>query len=312
MKILILFFILFSLSCENGKKSLETTVQKKENVTKDEKIEEESVDTSQNMSDSEEVADNMSSSDDSGGSEFGNPILIEDNMTETDNQGSGLENFGFSNGDFSYYISSNQDKEIESYLGDKENKFVMLLTDKPVSGNIEKVMISFENTKINEDETLSKGKDLAQNLQQIDLLSVKDGKTSILSHLNLSEGLYHGFTLTLGKENYLIKDGSRYPLKVPSSVIKIKGKISIEKDKQYLLVLDFDATDSIIETGKNSYTLKPVIHIQTFAEFDGNLLKIIYTKKSKQSETVVENGETDGTETSSEKPKENKHQNLNK
>ena len=60
----------------------------------------------------------------------------------------------------------------------------------------------------------------------------------------------------------MIIDGSSHSLDVPSGAktgIKLVCQFTIEEDKLYELLLDFDAQRSIVETGSGKYLLKPTI-----------------------------------------------------
>lgn len=60
------------------------------------------------------------------------------------------------------------------------------------------------------------------------------------------------------------KKGFIYPLKVPSSSIKIVNKFVIDPGKPVKLILDFDVNHSIVQQGKKEeYLLKPVISLKT-------------------------------------------------
>lgn len=68
--------------------------------------------------------------------------------------------------------------------------------------------------------------------------------------------------LILGENNTIVVDSDTFDLETPSaqtSGIKIQIHAALEADKSYKVLLNFDADNSIIETGNNKYKLKPVI-----------------------------------------------------
>lgn len=69
--------------------------------------------------------------------------------------------------------------------------------------------------------------------------------------------------LILGDNNTIVDDGETYDLETPSaqsSGLKIQIHAELQPDVSYKIVLDFDADQSIIETGNGKYKLKPVIN----------------------------------------------------
>ncbi|MFW5761857.1 MAG: DUF4382 domain-containing protein [Cyclobacteriaceae bacterium] len=81
------------------------------------------------------------------------------------------------------------------------------------------------------------------------------------------------FSVEEGKKNVILegqgsyvknKKGFIYPLKVPSSSIRIVNKFVIDPGKPVKLILNFDVNKSIVQQGKKEeYLLKPVISLKT-------------------------------------------------
>lgn len=98
----------------------------------------------------------------------------------------------------------------------------------------------------------------------VNLLDLTNGASKVLGEKPLSTGTYSQIRLILGSNNYVVKNGQRYNLMVPSSQqtgIKINTNISVESNTTYTLLLDFDSNRSVVKTGNgsNPYLLKPVI-----------------------------------------------------
>ncbi len=102
-----------------------------------------------------------------------------------------------------------------------------------------------------------------------DLLELNNGNEALLADIDIPEGELKEVRLILGANNHLVVDGDTVELKVPSgssSGLKIKIDADIEEGKEYKLVLDFDASRSIVKAGNSGkYNLKPVIHATLLA-----------------------------------------------
>jgi hypothetical protein len=94
------------------------------------------------------------------------------------------------------------------------------------------------------------------------LLDLVDNKDTLLVDADVSPGKIQQIRLVLGDGNSIVVDGIETNLQTPSA--QQSGlKLNIHQDVQdgfvYKLVLDFDASRSIVHTGSNKYILKPVI-----------------------------------------------------
>ena len=105
-----------------------------------------------------------------------------------------------------------------------------------------------------------------------DLLELNNGNEALLADIDIPEGELKEIRLILGANNHLVVDGDTLELKVPSgssSGLKIKIDADIEEGKEYKLVLDFDASRSIVKAGNSGkYNLKPVIHATLLTQDD--------------------------------------------
>jgi len=115
---------------------------------------------------------------------------------------------------------------------------------------------------------------LSDSTRQIDLLRLQGGVNTTLADVTVPAGQFSQLRLVLGDTNYVVVDGEREMLKVPSgkqSGIKIilPGEVEIQNEGDQLEVtLDFDVEESFIETGNsdagngqagNRYIFKPTV-----------------------------------------------------
>jgi ribosomal protein L31E len=56
-------------------------------------------------------------------------------------------------------------------------------------------------------------------------------------------------------------DGTEYSCKVPSGAIKLIKPFVLRANETVTLTLDFDANESISETGNHTYKFQPVIKV---------------------------------------------------
>lgn len=119
------------------------------------------------------------------------------------------------------------------------------------------------------------------------LLSLVNGVEAVLGEAELSAGTYQQMRLVLGDSCYVYGNGVKIALKVPSSEIKLNIDATIQADITYKLVLDFDATRSLV-SNSSGLILKPVIKVLTVAS-TGVIEGSVNTKASVMA---VGNGDT--------------------
>lgn len=99
---------------------------------------------------------------------------------------------------------------------------------------------------------------------KIDVLQFANGADTLLSDIRLRSGQrVQQIRLLLGSDNTLeLGDGSTHPLGTPSgqtSGIKLNVQSAAPVSGSYKVIIDFDATRSIVAKGNGGYALKPVI-----------------------------------------------------
>lgn len=95
-----------------------------------------------------------------------------------------------------------------------------------------------------------------------DILLYRMGRDTVIAGGDVPSGTIQEVRLILDDDNYVVIDGVRYELKTPSgqsSGVKLKVHDELIPNLAYTLLLDFDAAQSIVQTGNGGYLLKPVI-----------------------------------------------------
>ncbi|TVR15707.1 MAG: DUF4382 domain-containing protein [Balneolaceae bacterium] len=141
----------------------------------------------------------------------------------------------------------------------------VVLTDAP--GNYEAVFIDIQAVRIHRSSNADDGEsgwiDIPTDPVIVDLLELTNGKFEILGEVDLEPGRYSQLRLILGNNNEVVIDGETHALSTPSaqqSGLKLQINADIEGGEMYTLLLDFDASRSIVRAGNSGrYNLKPVI-----------------------------------------------------
>lgn len=148
------------------------------------------------------------------------------------------------------------------------------LTDAPA--NFDAVWIDIEEVRIhrNEDSEIEDNDEgwitVSDDPIKVNLLDLTNGEFEVLGETELETGRYSQIRLILGDENEVVKDGVTHSLDTPSaqqSGLKLNIHADIEGGQVYTLLLDFDASRSVVEAGNSGkFLLKPVIRTVAFAE----------------------------------------------
>ncbi len=114
----------------------------------------------------------------------------------------------------------------------------------------------------------------------VNLLDYQNGTVLDLGETELESGNYNQIRLLLGENNNVVVDGETYALTTPSSQqsgYKLNVNAEVEEGQVYDLVIDFDASQSIVVTGNGNYILKPVLRtvsVEEQASISGTVLPI--------------------------------------
>ncbi len=109
--------------------------------------------------------------------------------------------------------------------------------------------------------------DLPCNVGVYDLLTLQnDVTTTLATNVTLPVGKASQIRLLLGNNNSVTTLAGTFRLKVPSgseSGLKINLHENIAPNNHVVIVLDFDAGLSVVETGAGDFSLKPVIKVES-------------------------------------------------
>ena len=134
----------------------------------------------------------------------------------------------------------------------------VLMTDAP--GAYDAVLIDLQRVEVTGDggnEIL-----LSTNADIYNLLDLTNGVNTLIATADMEPGTISQIRLILGPNNSVVVDGVSYPLSTPSaeqSGLKLQVHQLFETGVAYTILLDFDASQSVVEKGTGEYQLKPVI-----------------------------------------------------
>ncbi|HTN39009.1 MAG TPA: DUF4382 domain-containing protein [Arachidicoccus sp.] len=156
-------------------------------------------------------------------------------------------------------------------------KMNVYLTDAP--GNYKEVWINIQKIMVKSSEdTSSEGWTEMPLIAPgaYNLLDLRNGNDTLLGGVDLPVGKVSQIRLILGDGNKVVlNDGTEVPLATPSaqeSGLKLNIDADLVEGVPYELVMDFDASRSIVKAGNSgNYNLKPVI--RTFAKATGGAIQ---------------------------------------
>lgn len=168
------------------------------------------------------------------------------------------------------------------------------LTDDPA--NYDEVGIDIRDIKINYSTDTANGwQSLSQvNAGTYDILKLVDDRDTILGKADLDAGRIEQIRLILGPDSYVKIEGQTYPLETPSaqqSGLKLNIHQDVNAGVLYKLLLDFDASRSIVRTGNGKYILKPVIRT-TLQSIGGSIKGYVLPNSFNTSVYVIQGNDT--------------------
>jgi len=144
--------------------------------------------------------------------------------------------------------------------------FNVSLQSTSAKGTYDAIHIDVQKVSIHtsSDSTESSGwYELETNLGIYDLLDYDSGNDTLLAFDSLLKvQTVSQIRLVLGDNNTIVEEGDTFDLETPSaqtSGLKVQVHAELEPDISYKVILNFDANNSIVETGNGKYKLKPVI-----------------------------------------------------
>lgn len=136
------------------------------------------------------------------------------------------------------------------------------MTDAPID-SADAVNVYIERVEV-ESQDGSGWVTLNEPQQNYNLLELVNGATEVIGSSELEAGTYTQIRLILSQNGHsVVVDGQEHNMKVPSGAetgVKLNVNAEIEEGIEYVLLLDFDASRSVVKAGQSGkYLLKPVI-----------------------------------------------------
>lgn len=189
-----------------------------------------------------------------------------------------------------FYACSKNDSSEQQPLPPGSQQVSLYLTDDP--GFFDNVMVDIKSVKVlidtcsknnmEDDDDHGNGhghgdeKNGCTNWQSLDikpgiydLLSLRNGTDTLLANGIIPKGKIRLIKVELGENNSLVKDSTKYPLKLwpgvsSTIIITVKGGDWDEfQPDRFRLWLDFDVARSVVRVRDGVFYLKPVIHLFT-------------------------------------------------
>lgn len=146
----------------------------------------------------------------------------------------------------------------EDTTDNQKAKITVRMTDAPA--NYDAVMVDVQGVEVtgNGESAVM----LNTTAKAYNLLELSNGVNALIATGDLNAGTVSQIRLILGTNNSVTVGGVVYPLATPSaeqSGLKLQVNQTFEAGVEYIILLDFDANQSVISTGSGTYKLKPVI-----------------------------------------------------
>ncbi len=178
-------------------------------------------------------------------------------------------------------------------------QLVVQLTDAP--GDYDAVFIDIESVRVKLDEDSDDEFDeegwitVSDEEVRVNLLDLQNGETILIGDEELEAGAYHQIRLILGEDNTVVIDGESIPLKTPSaqqSGLKLNIDAEVEDDEVYMLLIDFNASKSVVKAGNSGkYILKPVLRAVSLEE-TGSIEGIVQPDSFQTEVLAIAGGDT--------------------
>lgn len=139
---------------------------------------------------------------------------------------------------------------------------VVRLTDAPAAYDAVNIAVDSVRVHVDSADSISGWHTISRSPAMYDLLQYMGGRDTIIAEGVIPAGYYSQLRLYVGLGSNVVVNGVPYDLEIPSgsqSGLKLNIQAAITEGVKYVLVLDFDASRSIVVTGNSRYQLKPVI-----------------------------------------------------
>ncbi|MGK7369775.1 MAG: DUF4382 domain-containing protein, partial [Candidatus Halalkalibacterium sp. M3_1C_030] len=144
------------------------------------------------------------------------------------------------------------------------------MVDAPID-NAKEVNVVVNSVQVNNSETDTGWVTINEPEQSYNLLDLTNGAYAVLGEAELEAGTYEQIRLILDTEGNTIvfENGDTESLFIPSGAqtgVKLNVNAEIEPGFTYTLILDFNASKSVVKAGNSGkYLLKPVIRATNMA-----------------------------------------------
>jgi len=138
---------------------------------------------------------------------------------------------------------------------------VIKITDKPVSEEITSVLVTISKVEVHKSgyEDESGWITIMNEEKEFDLIQIEDVEEFLTSKI-VDVGKYTQIRLYVSNASITI-GGKQMELDIMGNSVKLVNEFDIEEGRITELILDFDAEESVIETGNGRYNLKPTIKV---------------------------------------------------
>lgn len=149
----------------------------------------------------------------------------------------------------------------------------LFLTDAPAAFDAVNVAVTRISVHPAGDDDPNKWQVVSGEAQTVDLLTLQNGVEILFASHPLPAGTYTQIRLEVGSGSTVVTNSQTFPLIIPSgtqSGVKLVHPFTIIGGGTTSLLLDFDAEQSVVQTGVTTYVLVPVIKVVTPNTGGGN------------------------------------------
>jgi hypothetical protein len=152
--------------------------------------------------------------------------------------------------------------------GEPAKTYPMQVRMTDAAGPYDAVYIDVQSVEVNTDDHGSDNGWVTLHARPgiYDLTRLTNGVDTLLADGTTSVGNISQIRFILGDNNSVVVGGKSYPMKTPSaqeSGLKLQVHFTMTAGVNYVVLVDFDASRSIVAKGNGGYSLKPVIRAVT-------------------------------------------------
>ena len=144
---------------------------------------------------------------------------------------------------------------------DGQGTMQVSMVDAPAS-SYDSIVVVVSEVSVHSNASSESWITLSSETKTVNLLSLVNGVEAVMGETKLAAGTYSQLRLTLGDSCWVYASGVKIALKIPSTEIKLNIHAEITANVTYKLVLDFDATHSLVANA-GGLLMKPVIRVLT-------------------------------------------------